>query len=80
MVPDAHAIPTWNKPCWKAYYTWQKKPGHKAFAISSSSSMVSQHCAAVWGASSKAVAEKEAMKQCRSRWSDAATCRITESE
>jgi hypothetical protein len=78
---DASAIPSWNKACWKAYYEWQKKPGHKAFALSTAGSMRGQNCGYSWSAPSKAVAEKEAIKQCGlGKLGIKATCYITESK
>jgi hypothetical protein len=55
MTAEASAIPSWNKPCVKAYQDWQKKSGHKAFAITSTGPR-GQNCGYSWGAATKEAA------------------------
>ena len=80
-TPDTSAgIASQNKPCQRLYSDWKKKSGHKAFSVTPSTGVGMQACGAVWGASSKAVAEKEAIKACRRNKVLTATCYIMESK
>jgi hypothetical protein len=80
MVPEAFAIPSWNKSCVKAYQDWQKKPGHKAFAMTSSGPR-GQNCGYSWGAASKEAAERDAIQGCKQgKWGIKSTCYIMESK
>jgi hypothetical protein len=71
-------IPNWNRECKKLLRQYEKKPRHKAFAVSNaySSSMV-QSCAVTWSAPSKAAAEKDALRRCHQ---DGSGCVIRKSE
>lgn len=62
----AQTLPTWNRERKKLLRQYEKKPKHKAFAVSNaaSSSMV-QSCGAAWSAPSKASAEQRAISTCR---------------
>ena len=80
IASKAEAIPSWNKPCVKAYRDWQKKPRHKAFALSSGGGQ-GQNCGYSWGAGSKEIAERDALAGCRKgKWGIKSTCYIVESE
>jgi hypothetical protein len=80
MVPNAVAIPSWNKSCEKAYQDWQKKSGHKAFAMTSAGPR-GQNCGSSWGAPSKEAAERDAIKGCKQgKWGIKSTCYIMESK
>jgi hypothetical protein len=63
-IENAQAIPSWNKPCLKAYRDFEKKSGHQAFALTSDGPR-GQNCGHTWGAPSKQAAEQGALKQCR---------------
>lgn len=71
-------IPNWNKECKKLLRQYEKKPRHKAFAVSNaySSSMI-QSCAMSWSVPSKAQAEKDALRRCHQ---DGSGCVIRKSE
>jgi hypothetical protein len=71
-------IPNWNRNCKKLLRQYDKKPRHKAFAVSSatSSSMI-QACAIVWSAPSKKAAEGAALRSCHQ---DGSGCVIRKSE
>jgi hypothetical protein len=56
--------PHWAKNCMRGWQQYQKKPGHKAFAIKRSVSADNTHCGMAWGASSIAQAEKAALEAC----------------
>ena len=72
-------IASQNRPCWKAYREWKNKKRHKAFAVTAVGT--GQTCGAVWGAGSKAIAEREAIKVCaKGKWGVGATCYIMESQ
>jgi hypothetical protein len=82
FLADAEAgIASQNRACQKAYSEWKKRAGHKAFAITPSTGFGAQTCGAVWNASSKAIAEREALKQCGSgKLTPGSTCSIMESK
>lgn len=62
----AQTLPNWNLECRKLLRQYEKKPKHKAFAISSAtSSSMTQSCGAAWSAPSKASAESRAIAACR---------------
>jgi hypothetical protein len=80
LTAQALAIPSWNKPCVKAYQDWQKKSGHKAFAMTSSGPR-GQNCGYSWGAATKDAAERDAIKGCKQgKWGINSTCYIMESK
>ena len=80
LVTEASAIPSWNKPCEKAYGDWKKKPGHKAFALTSVT-LHGQSCGYSWSAPSKEAAEREAIKECKKgKFGMRSTCYIMESK
>ena len=74
-------VSPYNKFCLKAYNDWKKKSGHKAFAISPSSSPMGQNCGYSWSAPSKRAAERDALKYCaKGKWGIGVTCYILESK
>jgi hypothetical protein len=77
---QAVAIPSWNKSCVKAYRDWQKRSGHKAFALTSDGPR-GQNCGYSWNAPSKVAAERDAIKACKEgKWGIKSTCYIMESK
>jgi hypothetical protein len=80
ITAEVSAIPSWNKPCLKAYQDWQKKSGHKAFAMTSAGPS-GQNCGYSWGGATKDAAEREAIKGCKQgKWGINSTCYIMESK
>ena len=80
MTAEVLAIPSWNKPCVKAYQDWQKKSGHKAFAMTSTGPR-GQNCGYSWDAATKEAAERDAIKGCKQgKWGINSTCYIMESK
>jgi hypothetical protein len=79
---DAAAMPPhWSKECVKIWKQWQKKPGHKAFAMSPVRPGMYFYCGASYSASSKASAEKDAIKACQGQKGGRnAACYVTASE
>jgi hypothetical protein len=80
--PGAAAMPPhWSKECVKIWRQWQKKPGHKAFAMSPVRPGMYFYCGATYSASSKDLAEKDAIKACQNQKGGRnAACYITASE
>jgi hypothetical protein len=75
----AQILPNWNLECKKLLRQYQKKPKHKAFAVSdATSSSMTQSCGSTWSASSKAAAEAAAKHWCRQ--GGGSRCVIKESE
>ncbi len=74
----APGVSSWNRNCIKFYKEWQKKPKHRAFAVSRATGQES--CGGTWGAPSKKAAEEGARKWCSKGSVDGANCRVTASE
>jgi hypothetical protein len=79
---DVAAMPPhWSKACVKMWKQWQKKPGHKAFAMSPVRPGMYFYCGSTYSASSKDLAEKDAIKACQNQKGGRnAACYITASE
>jgi hypothetical protein len=80
MVSDAISAPgvrSWNRPCIKFYSQWQKKPNHKAFAVSTTE--YQQSCGGSWGEKSLKAAIDSAKRWCK-KHAEGAPCVITKSE
>ena len=78
QVYAAPGVSSWNRTCIRFYKEWQKKPKHKAFAVSKARD--SESCGGTWGAPSKKAAEEGARKWCVKGAIDGAFCRVTASE
>jgi hypothetical protein len=63
---NAAAIEAWNTPCLQEYANWKRKPPPRAVAVTVPNSK-GQGCGFSWGASTKADAKLEALRQCRFR-------------
>ena len=70
-------VPSWNKGCVRIHKVYQSKPGHKAFAMTPQSAPWSI-CSAVYGASSRQIAEQRAVQDYNKRGST--SCYIMYSE
>jgi hypothetical protein len=58
----AQAISAWNTQCRSIVMQLKSKPNHKALVVGRVTE--GEYCMAVWSASSRAVAEREALKRC----------------
>lgn len=75
----AQTLPNWNRECKKLFRQFDKKPRHRAFAVSDmySSSMV-QSCGLAWSASSEKAAEANAIKACRQSGGSRCVIKVSE--
>ena len=80
-TPAVSQVAFWNKQCVKLYADWKKRPGHKAFAVTHAYTNTGQSCGFSYGVSTKATAEKEAIRQCKlDRWGVSSTCHVIKSD
>ncbi|MBI2718289.1 MAG: hypothetical protein HY245_01960 [Rhizobiales bacterium] len=77
QLVDAQSFQPWNRECGKLAKDWQKKPQHKAVAVSNSTS--SEACGLSWAAPSQAAAERSALQACR-KYAEGAPCHVVTSE
>jgi hypothetical protein len=79
---SAQGIEVWNKPCLKAYKKWKSEAKHKAFVVSNSSAGggLGQSCAETHAASTKAGAERAAIKSCETEKHGSGRCYVMKSE
>jgi hypothetical protein len=74
----APGVQPWNTGCNRLYNQWKKKPKHKAFVVSTSTS--GQACGVTWGYPTIESAKKNAVIWCNKAHNVGANCVITKAE